>query len=270
MKHFLALSLFIGAMALSSGTVSAAGGFVVTPHRVVFEKNQKVSEVIIANRGDTTKRYRISVVNKAMLKNGKLEVSDAPAEGEFFAKDHIRYSPRQITLGPKESQKVRIMSRLKNGAADGEYRSHLLMQELPDADEAKAAGSTSDDGLSINVQAIFGLSIPIILRKGDLSAEVELSTPKIEKEGENTFLYVDVNRKGTKSVLGTVNVFADSQKVGILKGIAVYLSTPTRVVSIKLDPEHAKNLSGKNIRVTFGAEEEREDAPDAELSFVAP
>lgn len=247
----------------------AARGIVVTPKRVVFG-DHKIVEVLIANRGTSEQKFRISIVNRAMQPNGQLIEIETPAENEFFAKDVLRYTPRQITLGPKETQKVRIMSRLGSDAADGEYRSHLLIQEIPEAKPAENAGAQGDGNLGVNVQAIFGVTIPVILRRGDLSAEVKLSTPKFVDVGGERHLQVTVNRSGTKSFLGTANVFADGQKVGTLKNVAVYMSTLSRVISIRLDAERAKQLSGKDIRVTFGAEEKNEDAPSAELSFKAP
>ncbi|MGH1455891.1 MAG: fimbrial biogenesis chaperone [Alphaproteobacteria bacterium] len=263
---FLFLFIFVASLPIQA----SAKGLVISPKRVVFEKGQRIVEVILANRGDEEETYRISIVNKRMQENGQLTDATTPAENEFFAKDHLRYSPRQVVLGPKETQKVRLMSRLKSDAADGEYRSHLLIQEVPKADAAQKADAAEDGALGINVQAIFGISLPVIMRKGDLVAQTSLSSPKIKKIGEDTYLEVEINRTGTKSILGSLNVFAEEQKIGILKTVAVYMSSPKRVVSIKLDPERAKNLSGKTLRVTLGAEEAIEDAPETEISFTAP
>lgn len=274
MLRFLILLLCaFSAQIITAPSLSAQGarGIVVSPQRVVFEKGQRIIEVLIANRGEKTEKYRISLVNRAMLENGQLESTENPAENEHFASLILRYSPRQIILEPKQTQKIRIMSRLKSDSADGEYRSHLLVQEIP---KAKAAQNTGGDenngGLGINVQAVFGITIPIILRKGDLSAEVTLSTPKIVKIGDSTFLELAINRSGTKSIVGTLNVFTDSQKIGILKNVAVYMSTSRRIISVRLDPKRAENLSGKKIRITYGAEGQNEDAPKAELTFTVP
>lgn len=264
---FCALSLQI--ITPSSLFAQDTKGIVVSPQRVIFEKGQRIVEVLIANRGSNEEKYRISLVNRAMQENGQLKPTDSPAENEYFASEILRYSPRQITLEPKGTQKIRIMSRIKSSSPDGEYRSHLLVQEIPKAKEAENAGGNNGE-IGINVQAVFGITVPIILRKGDLSAEVKLSTPKIVKVGDTTFLEIAVNRSGTKSIVGTLNVFTDSQKIGILKNVAVYLSTPRRIISVKLDPKSAKNLSGKNIRVTYGAKGTSEDAPEAALTFVAP
>lgn len=246
------------------------GGLVISPKRVVFDEKQRIFEVLLANRGREKKRYRITVVNRAMKADGQLEEAQTPAEGEYFAKDVLRLSPRQTVLGPKETQKIKILGRLKGDSPEGEYRSHLLVQEIPDAAAAKNAEGLSGEDLGISVQAVFGLTIPVILRKGDLSAELSLSKPKILREGEHTYLQVNVNRSGSRSVLGTASVWAGQQRIGLLKNVAVYMSTPYREVSIKIDPERAKNLSGQNLRVTFGAEEENEDAPEASLSYTVP
>lgn len=264
---FCALSLQI--VTSSSLFAQDARGIVISPQRVTFEKGQRIVEVLIANRGSNKEKYRISLVNRAMQENGQLKPTDSPAENEYFASEILRYSPRQITLEPKETQKIRIMSRIKSNSPDGEYRSHLLVQEIPKAKEAENAGGNNGE-IGINVQAVFGITVPIILRKGDLSAEVKLSTPKIVKVGNTTFLEIAVNRSGTKSIVGTLNVFTDSKKIGILKNVAVYLSTPRRIISVKLDPKSAENLSGKNIRVTYGAKGTNEDEPKAALTFTAP
>ncbi|MGH1403684.1 MAG: fimbrial biogenesis chaperone [Alphaproteobacteria bacterium] len=266
---FLCSLVFV--FGLTSVSYAQGGGLVVSPKRVVFKEGQRIVEVLLANRGDQEERFRISIVNRAMQENGQLIEVETPAQDEFFAKGHIKYSPRQVTLKPKETQKIRLMSRLAADAPEGEYRSHILIQEIPKAKKAESASGDENDGdLGVSVTAIFGISLPVILRKGDLDADVSLSTPKIRKAGEDTFLDIAINRSGTKSIIGTANVFAESQKIGILKNVAVYLSSPKRIVSIKLDPERAKSLSGKNIRVTFGSEEEYEDAPPAEFSFTAP
>lgn len=273
MKKFIilpALLLVFGFMTIPPLWADAGQGLIITPKRVVFEKGQRLVEVLIANRGNEPQKYRISIVNREMQENGQLKEAEQPADGEFFAKDVLKYSPRQVVLEAKESQKIRIMQRLSNDAPDGEYRSHLLVQEIPKAAPAENVGAESSGEVGINVQAIFGITLPVILRKGDLSAQVSLSNPKIVRSGDDVYLNIDINRKGTKSVIGTANVFAESEKIGILKNIAVYMSTPTRNVSIKLDSDRAQSLSGKNLRITYGTEDDIEDAPETEIQFKVP
>lgn len=249
---------------------TANRGIVVSPQRVMFVGNERVKEIVIANRGNKAAQYRISVVNRAMTEDGQIKEADAPAENEFFADDVINFGPRRVMLAPRGNQKVRIMSRLRGNAEDGEYRSHLLIQEIPEADPAEnAAGQAGTDDLGINIQAIFGVTIPVIVQKGDLDFSAKLVNPRIITENGQKFLKVTIERSGNKSLFGTVKVFTNDKEVGILKNVAVYLSTPRRDVKVNIDPAYAENLSGKTIQVVYDAVEPKEDAPRAELSFVA-
>lgn len=275
MKILRILSLFalIFVITSSSDVViaqdSQARGIIVSPQRVMFNGNERTKEIVIANRGNTAAQYRITIVNRKMTETGQLEETETPAENEFFAQDVMSYGPRRVNLGPRGSQKVRIMSRLRGSSEPGEYRSHLLIQEVPEAAPPKNAAQTGSDSLGINIQAIFGVTIPVIIQKGELDFAANISNPQIITENGQKKLKVRVERSGTKSMLGTLKVFTDGEQIGILKNVAVYLSTPHRDISIMIDPEYAEKLSGKEIRVTFGAEESKEDAPDTELVFTA-
>tara|TARA_B100001989_G_scaffold249166_1_gene223989 strand:+ start:692 stop:1471 length:780 start_codon:yes stop_codon:yes gene_type:complete len=255
---------------LSYHVYAQGGGLIITPKKLVFDKNQRIREVILANRGDVEQKYRISLVNKRMTQDGQLTEATEPADGEFFASDVLSFSPRQVVLGPKETQKIRVMSRLRGNSADGEYRSHLLVQEVPEAKPAKDATNSASKGqLGINVQAIFGISIPVILRKGQLEAQVKLENPRLKKNEHGTFLDFDLIRSGNKSIVGTAKAFTGSQEIAILKNVAAYLSVPMRTVSLRIDSAYATDLVGKQIRITFGAEGENEDSPPAEITFSA-
>lgn len=254
-------------------SAQGVGGLVVSPKRITFEGRGRTQEVILANRGNVKKRYRISLVNKKMLEDGKLQDLDESAQpegDEFFATDVLRYAPRQITLEAKETQKIKVLSRLSGNNPDGEYRSHLLFQEIPDENVAQNADiNLSEEELSIQIQTIFGVSIPVILRKGELNFDVQIADPKLRKDQDNHYVDFVVERSGNKSILGTAKVFADGEQIGILKGIAVYLSTPRRKVSIKLNSETITDFVGKDIRIQFGEEEKGDNAPSAEIIFKA-
>lgn len=274
-RHFLLLVLlmlsFIGGMVAFGAAQAQAPikGLLISPKRVVFEKGDRVKEIRLVNRGDQVQKYRVSIINRKMLPNGQLVPADDPAEGEFFAKKHVRYGPRQVELAPKSAQSIRIMSRLPANAPDGEYRSHVLIQEIPDASAAESVqGNQPASGVGVNVRAIFGISLPIFLRKGDLTASATLSDPKIIKEDDATYVQFKINRTGNKSVFGTAKVFAGQENIAILKGVAVYLSAASRTLMIEIPEKHANRLHKQSLRITYGAVEPEENAPETELSFT--
>lgn len=252
------------------GTASAqVKGLLISPKRIVFEKGERVKEVRLLNRGDTEQKYRITIVNRRMKENGQLEPAEEPAAGEFFAKPILRYGPRQVTLGPKEAQSIRLMSRLPANAKEGEYRSHVLIQEIPDADAAKAVQNQNSSGLGVNIQAIYGVTIPVFFRKGELTSEASLSNPRITNEYDSTYVKFDINRTGNKSLFGTAQIFDGDKQLAILKGIAVYLSSPKRTIAVEIPEEYAKTLSGKTLRIVYGKLQEEEDTSPTEISFKA-
>ena len=86
----------------------------------------------------------------------------------------IRYSPRQVTLEPRVAQTVRVQLRLPADLPPGEYRSHLLFRAVPSAEAAPPTTSPAAE-LSIQLTAIYGISIPVIVRHGETSVTTTLS-----------------------------------------------------------------------------------------------
>lgn len=108
------------------------------PTRIVFDKNARAAQIELINTGSKPASYRISLVNRRMTEAGQFEAAETAQDGERFADAMLRYSPRQITLQPGTAQTVRVMLRKPAELAEGEYRSHLQFDKLPDA-EGKAS-----------------------------------------------------------------------------------------------------------------------------------
>ena len=109
-----------------------------------------------------------------MEPNGDLVRVETPGPGEGFAGDLIRYAPRQLRLEPGRPQTIRILYRRPGELAEGEYRSHLLFQEIPKVAPTPAQGE-GPSGLNMQISALFGISIPVIVRHGDLEASARLT-----------------------------------------------------------------------------------------------
>ncbi|MCK7542395.1 MAG: hypothetical protein MZV63_71745 [Marinilabiliales bacterium] len=62
----------------------------------------------LANIGDDTATYAISLIQIRMTEEGGFETITEPDEGQMFASPYMRYFPRTVTLGPNEAQTVKI------------------------------------------------------------------------------------------------------------------------------------------------------------------
>jgi P pilus assembly chaperone PapD len=228
----------------------AAGGLVVTPQLVELDSRQRSTVLTLANRGENTETYRISVINYRMDEQGNLYPTDTPSEEEGFSADLFRYAPRQITLEPGKPQTVRILYRRPANLREGEYRSHLLFQQIPKVIPV-VAGQSAGSGLSVRIQTVFGITVPVIVRHGKLEAHGQMTDLRSTQVNGAPGISLRLSRSGRRSLRGDLVAFADGEKIGRLNNVAVYLSTPYRDVVVPLLPEEAKAAAGREVVVEY-------------------
>jgi hypothetical protein len=171
-----------------------------------------------------------------------------------------------VTLNPGQGQTIRL--RVAGGPTDlapSEYRSHLTVATLPPRDTGTtadaAASQTPDAGLSINITALFGLSIPVIVRVNDLDIRASLENPRLTFEAlggtptapgpKTPVLTLDLVRLGASSLFGSLEVRVQGLKggpIGIVHGVGVYTEIDRRTVQVVLTRVPAP---GERLEVTF-------------------
>lgn len=225
----------------------AAGDLLVAPTRVVLD-GPRGTEVFLNNVGQQTATYRISIELKRMQPTGQLEdiAPEAATAREQATLSMITYAPRRVTLPPNQPQAIRIGVRPPADLPDGEYRAHILFRAIPDA-AAPVAADAPAKGVSIALTPIYGVTIPIIVRKGALKASAAISNAQIVRDPVNgPSLSFTLSRSGDRSTYGRIRV----TKPGIAKpvyearGIAVYTEVTSRTVSLPVDPQVAAQLQG--------------------------
>ena len=245
-KSVISAAIFVMAAPVLSTPVMAAGDLLVAPTRVVLD-GQRGTEVILNNIGAEPATYRISLELKRMTADGKLaDVSDEDAnEMENVARDMIRYAPRRVTLPPNQPQAIRIGIRAPENLADGEYRAHLLFRAVPEAQPA-AQVVTQEGGFSIALTPIYGVSIPIIVRQGNLEASASIGNGRVETSSNGKAFVFELSRSGKRSTYGEIRVMkpGESEPALIARGIAVYPEVSSRKVELPLSAEVAAKLTG--------------------------
>lgn len=252
------------------------------PTRVVFDGNQRAAQLELINNGTQNATYRISLVNRRMDESGGMHPAEEPAEGERFADDLLRYSPRQITLEPGVGQTVRIMVRKPANLVPGEYRSHLLFAKQPqtsDPGDSSAAGGSpevAEKEVRIQLRALLSVSIPVIVRHGDTHATVSLASMELtENAEEQPVLQFAMEREGNQSLYGDLTVHftprgGATEIVGRANGVAIYAPNARRKMRIALTPPRNRSLSSGTLRVTYRQQAESGAALLAEASLTLP
>jgi hypothetical protein len=259
------------AMLLLALSWPARADLMLHPTRIVFDKNQRAAQVELINNGTKPASYRISLVNRRRNDAGQFELADTPGEGERFAEPMLRYSPRQITLQPGTAQTVRIMLRKPADLAEGEYRSHLLFDKLPDAEGSTSIENRGAAGSQIGVMinALVGASMPIIVRHGNVGATVSLGGLALQKDAaKNPLLVMRFEREGSSSVYGDVSVTftprgGKPQTLAQLAGIAVYTPNRVRQAALPLQVPKGLALAGGTLDVVY------RDRPEAGGNLLA-
>ena len=247
-----AIAGLAGLATLVPSAGSAQGDLLIAPTRLILD-GRRGAEVILANQGSEEATYRISLELRRMDENGNLvpvEESEASA-AEKAALEMIRYAPRRVTLPPAQPQSVRISARPGADLPDGEYRVHMSFAALPKV-EAVAQPVNEATGVSIALTPIYGVVMPIIVRKGKVEVTGGLANPRIVKSENGDAFEIDMVRSGTSSLYGDLLVFARgaSEPAFIARGVGVYPEIGQRHSTFGLTPEQSAALKGP-VRVEY-------------------
>lgn len=235
----------IVATSVSSAAFAGVGDLLVAPTRLVLNGGRG-AEIILNNIGDQPATYRISVEFRRMDANGSLEEVTDPTPQEKAAADMIVYAPRRVTLAPNQPQSIRIAARPPQGLPDGEYRIHMLFRAIPAATPVTANGGEKVKGLHLQLIPVYGVTIPVIVRLGNLQASAEISNVDLEQKNGKPVIGLDLSRSGTRSTFGNVVVLKPGVKdpIAVQKAVAVYTDIGQRRVTIPVDASYKGALEG--------------------------
>lgn len=251
----------------------AQGNLLITPRRIIFEGQKRMQELNLANSGKDTSRYLISFMEIRMKEDGTFEQITQPDSGQNFASNYLRIFPRNIVLAPGEAQVVKLQLIKTNQLVSGEYRSHIYFRSVPAPKPlGEKVPETDSTGISVTLVPVFGLTIPVIIKAGELSVNVRISDLAMTT-GENMQpeLNVVFYRNGNASVYGdlTVEYISPQGKttsVGVINGIAVYTPLPSRKMRVILSKIPGIDYKTGKLHVIYTTSSERKDAKAVEIA----
>ncbi|GAB2190279.1 hypothetical protein MAH1_18870 [Sessilibacter sp. MAH1] len=268
MNTYFALIISIFITVFFSSKTFALGDLTVTPTRVIFEDRDRAKVLNLVNRGEKTATYRIEFIEMAMDQYGGFTEIETPQEGQQFSSNMVRYSPRQVTIEPGESQTIRLIASKPSNLAVGEYRSHLLMYAVPDnsanAVDIESVQKLKDKEVAFQVSAIFRVAIPVIIRHGNeetLQAEYNITDVKLNasenSETQEPQLEFLLTRTGNRSIYADLDVTFTPENsneqylLGKIKEYVVYVPNQSRVTKVPLEIPDNMRLEKGTVNITF-------------------
>ncbi|MDP4291282.1 MAG: molecular chaperone [Bacteroidota bacterium] len=267
--------LFFIGFSLLCSSLMAQGNLLISPHRIVFEGQKRTMEINLANTGQDSAKYSISFLQYRMAEDGSYQEITAPEAGLNFADKNVRFFPRTVMLGPNESQVVKLQLTKADELAPGEYRSHLYFRALSNQKALGEETAKKDTtGISIKIVAVFGITVPVIIRVGESTTATKLTDLKLEKGADgNHQLLLAINRTGNMSTYGDLTIThiapngAETQ-IGVVNGIAVYTPLALRRVKVDLDNKPAVDLSKGKIRAVYSSQSDTHPVKLAEAELT--
>ncbi len=220
----------------------------VAPTRIVLD-GRKGAEIILNNIGDEPATYRVSVDFRRMNPDGTLSDVAEPNARDKAAADMIVYAPRRVTLAPREPQAIRIAARPPQGLPDGEYRVHLLFRAIPPATAVAqpAPGAEAPKGVRFQLTPVYGVTIPVIVRLGNLEAKAGIANVHLARGANGSAaVALDLSRSGARSTFGDVRVIKPGTRepIAIQKAVAVYTEIGSRRVTVPVRADYKGALTG--------------------------
>lgn len=247
MRKLMKLPLLVATVLTAlTPVITNAGTLSVSEPRIVMTDKNKRAEFKVFNTSAEVQSLRISLIDKQMDESGGIKTVE---NSNTSAADYLRVGPRVgKSISPKDFQKFRVRAKL-NKMAPGEYRSHVLVESMSPPTEETAAG--------IHIKPNIKYSIPIIIRHGELNAQVAISNARVtEQASENgekqTVFAFDMSREGDRSVYGNFVLYQvknnQTTELSKLAGQAIYTDINKRQFSIRLEEPMA---AGSQLKIEF-------------------
>ena len=246
-QSIVCAAAFAAPVLIASAPAEAGiGDLLVAPTRIVLD-GRKGAEVILNNIGEEPATYRASIEFRRMTEEGGLVDVTEPTADDQKAADMVIYAPRKVVLAPHQPQAIRIRAIPPQGLADGEYRVHLLFRAIPPANPVvQPASVDTEKGVRFQLTPVYGVTIPVIVRLGNLQATAGIANVHLEKKDGKQAVALDLSRSGARSTYGEVRVFKPGVKdpVALQKNVAVYTEVNRRHVAIAVDDALKGTIAG--------------------------
>lgn len=252
--------LLVSAMALSSMLVAPSqslADLLISPLQVVMEGRDRSTKITLVNTGNAKNTYRLEWVQleQAEFLGGYQSELEKTAD-DTHLQDFAVFTPRQITLLPREKQTVRLAVRRPADLPDGEYKTHvkfgIINSEVVSAPSEVALG---EDEFSARARVLSSYTIPAVYRVGEYDCTVTIGTPEIypHENSGNVVVKVPILHEGIHGAIGLTEVYhkPNGGKEVLLKAIGntnIFPESSQRNVKVATD---VRGLAPGVLRIVY-------------------
>jgi hypothetical protein len=128
----------------------------------------------------------------------------------------------------------------------------MLFRAIPPPTPVVQTPGDAPKGVQFKLTPVYGVTIPVIVRLGNLEASAGIANVRLEKKEGGPTIGLDLSRQGTRSTYGEVRVLKAGIKdpIAVLKGVAVYTEVGKRHVSVPI-VDSAKAAASGPVTVEY-------------------
>jgi P pilus assembly chaperone PapD len=155
------------------------------------KRGQYQDSINITNSGNEALRARVYVEFFNYGDGGFQTVPSNPSD----LSPYLQFSPRELTVPPGKTRRIRLISRLAPNLPDGEYRAVVFTENL------KETTGVDKNGAAINLKTRIGVTVYV--RKGKLSPNLAVDRASFNDKQKQ--IQVLVRNSGTASARTSLN-----------------------------------------------------------------
>ncbi len=148
------------------------------------KRGQAQGMITLTNTSNNPSRVRVYAQPFTYSRDEGFQILE---KSENDLSPYLQFSPRELTIKPGQSRRVRLISRLAPSLADGEYRAVVFNETL---NETKDANGN-------NVTLVARIGVTFYVRKGNVSSKLTVDNASFNSEAKQIQLLVRNNGKAT-------------------------------------------------------------------------
>lgn len=179
-----AFGLTLSVLTLFSGSAKAQVSVSPLIIEAKAERGQAKGMITVTNTSNSLVRVRVYAEPFTYNRDSGFEIlSTTPSD----LRKYLQFSPRELTIKPGESRRVRLISRLAPSLPDGEYRAVIFNESLNET--KNTAGN--------NVVLVARIGVTFYVRKGNISPKIAVSGASFNQEQKQIQLLVTNSGQAT-------------------------------------------------------------------------
>ncbi|BAZ27868.1 hypothetical protein NIES4074_02960 [Cylindrospermum sp. NIES-4074] len=176
-NHWISLAAVCASLVLFPAAAKAQMSVSPLVIEAKAERGQAQGTITVINTSNTPSRVRVYAEPFTYSRDAGFQtLSSSPND----LTNYLQFSPRELTIKPGESRRVRLISRLAPNLPDGEYRAVIFNETLTEAKDS--AGN--------NVALVARIGVTFYVRKGNVSPNLGVDSASFNPEQKQLQLLI--------------------------------------------------------------------------------